>query len=250
MGTLGGLGECASINELGQLDGWNLPPWSKTVENLREQYDLDLDLGGETAVRIWGLASCHGLYAVLFTRHPTDMIEYRITSGERAMLAFGSADPNTEPNVQACLGLSIEERPQASEQREKVLSFLLSSEVLNNVKDQEDQKLIYAAACCAIVDSKTESIRSQARSAFEKLSTLSGADLSDEMSKCTLDPSSIEPRAQQHEGPAAHVFEKCEVCDSGMIWSSPEEAQCAEGHVFGMSDRHAHRKISNIPCLF
>ncbi|KAJ5220548.1 hypothetical protein N7468_009752 [Penicillium chermesinum] len=233
MGTLGGLRGCMSLNPSGELDAWTLPPWSRTVDNFREQYDLDLDLGGETTVRIWGVATCRGLSAVLFTRHPTDMIEYRMSSAERTMIAFGSEELHSLLDLYSRLRSGNGELPPASEQREGVITFLLSCGVCDNIQSHEDQKLVYAAACCAIVDNQKEAIRSQARRALEHLTTLTGADLSIEISKCNADPSHI-PFKPSHlrDSPAAHLFEWCEVCGSSLSWSSPDEAQCAEGHVF------------------
>ncbi|KAJ5379689.1 uncharacterized protein N7496_002117 [Penicillium cataractarum] len=235
LGTMSGLGIVLNLDGSRANNSPRLPQWRKIVEDRLEQFDLDRDLGGQSVARIWGLASYRGVVAVLFSRHPTDMIEYRVTSDEKSVLAFASEDSDYSPDIQTLLAptISATESWSPADQREAVISYVLSSMDEIAEGDPESQRLIYALACCAIVDQKGEAIRSHARQSLIRLAVLTGADLTEEIARCdekspTLSAKSIE----QLSGPGAHMFEKCEICDAGIAWVSATEAQCAEGHLF------------------
>ena len=238
LGTVGGLGTVLSFNQTRIAESLGLPPWKKVIEDLREQFDLDRDLGGEVVARIWGLTSYRGITAVLFTSHPTDMIEYRVASGEKAVIGFISQEAGRTLRLKDVFGTQAAVRAGISprEQREAVVSYVLSwpGEGLEN--DTESQKLIYAAACCAIADGLNDSIRNQARQALERLAVLTGADMSDEMANLDVPSPSISAKTNdQFAQPGAHLFEWCEICDAGIEWFSAKEAQCANGHLFCMT---------------
>lgn len=236
LGTVGGLSAAISLNQVGTNEAQQMPPWGKSVEGRREQYDLDRDLGGQTVARMWGLSSYRGVTAVLFTIHPTDMIEYRVNSDERATIAFAFEDSEHEPGVQALLAptAASQESRSAPGQREAVINFLLHESDWDE-SNAENQKLIYTAACCATVDKQSEAVRSRARQSFERLAALTGADLSEEISKCSLtSPTFSAKSTDQLTQPGGHLFEQCNICDAGIAWFSAKEAQCANGHLFGM----------------
>ncbi|KAJ5174201.1 uncharacterized protein N7482_000078 [Penicillium canariense] len=235
MGTTGGLGAVLNMDDLETDDAQKFPRWSKLMEDRLEQFDLNHDLGGQSVARVWGLASRRGVIAVLFSKHPTDMIEYRITSDDKSTIVFASEDPDYSPDVQTLFApnSSATESWSAQDQREAVIVFLLSSTGQIDKDDKESQRLIYASACCAIVDQQGASIRSQARQSFEQLANLTGADLNEEISKCSDDSVTISAKSiDQLSGPGAHLFERCEICEAGIAWASATEAQCAGGHLF------------------
>lgn len=237
LGTLGGLGAVLGLDGSGTDNAPRLPQWSKIVEDCLEQFDLDRDLGGQSVARIWGLGSYRGVVAVLFSRHPTDMIEYRVTSDEKSAVAFATEDPDYSPDIQTLFApnATATESWSPADQREAVISYVLSNMDQKTEQDPESQRLVYASACCAIVDQKGEAIRTHARQALERLATLTGADLSDEIARCSDESSTISAKSiEQLSGPGAHMFEKCEICDAGIAWISASEAQCAEGHLFGV----------------
>jgi hypothetical protein len=96
LGTMSAVGIVLHLDGPGTEISPRKPQWSTVIEDRLEQFDLDRDLGGQSVARVWGLASYRGVVAVLFTRHPTDMIEYRVTSrsdylGYRVMVPGGSA---------------------------------------------------------------------------------------------------------------------------------------------------------------
>lgn len=235
VGTAGDFGGAIDISESGTLGDWRIPHWKKQVTRHEEGYDLDRDLGGHTVARIWGLAAHRGLTAFSFTTHPTKMIEYRMISTEKTFLGFIDETTGKTPDYHALFMPNSEgnEENFAREQRGKVVSFVLSTTEQGLDANIESEKLCYAAVCCAIVDKHSESVRAQAQKCLERLSRSAGADLSDEISKCT-DGSSTIPAKQSNlrSGPGSHFFEWCEICDAGISWESPKEAQCENGHLF------------------
>ncbi|KAJ5638963.1 uncharacterized protein N7484_006825 [Penicillium longicatenatum] len=234
IGTLGGLGTSITLDQSGALGPWKVPLWMKAVEDFREDYDLDRDLGGYTAARIWGLSMYRGLTAALFTMHPTDMVEYRVSSNEKAIIVFTNENTLEAPDFHTLFTPhSVDSEPQfARDQREKAISSVLASGEQEKGENKEDDKLVYAAACCALVDGHSNSIRAQARECLERLANKTGADLSDEISKCDLESSTISAKStDQQTMPGGHLFEYCEICGTGLTWDSANEAQCANGHL-------------------
>jgi hypothetical protein len=237
LGTMSAVGIVLNLDGSGTENSPRKPQWSTVIEDRLEQFDLDRDLGGQSVARVWGLASYRGVVAVLFSRHPTDMIEYRVTSDERSVLAFASEDPDYSPDIHTLLSpmASATESWSPTDQREAVISYLLSSMDGTAEQDPEIQRLVYASACCAIVDQKGAAIRSHARQSLERLAVLTGADLNEEIARCDEESPTLSAKStEQLNGPGAHMFERCEICDAGIAWVSASEAQCAEGHLFGM----------------
>ncbi|KAJ5083056.1 hypothetical protein N7532_012099 [Penicillium argentinense] len=211
-----------------------LPRWSKHVDNFREQFGLDHDLGGNTVSRIGGLASYRDVIAVLITPNPTDEIQYIVTSDEKSFLgfAFEGVDQNFNANSLFTPRSNEETQPGASK-REKAVEFLISQYEKGDDINEMDQRLIYAAACCSIVDEQSESIRTRARKVLERLAIHLDADLSEEISKCEAGPPQICAKtSDQFARPGGHLFEKCDICDASIPWESPDEAQCENGHLF------------------
>lgn len=237
LGTLGGIGAVLDLNGSGTDITPKTPQWRKVIEDCLEQFDLDRDLGGQSVARVWGIGSYRGVVAVLFSRHPTDMIEYRVTSDEKSALAFATENRNYSPDIHTLFAstATATESWSPADHREAVISYVLSNMDEKAEQDPEAQRLVYASACCAIVDQKGEAIRSHARQLLERLATLTGADLSDEIAKCSDKSPKIPAKPiEQLSGPGSHMFEKCEICDAGIDWISASEAQCANGHLFGM----------------
>lgn len=235
---------CSPLQE-GQI---HHPEWKKQVEDFRERFDIDRDLGGLAVARTWGLATFRGWIVAAFTMHPGDMVEYTTAAEERTTLVFSAAAPDasvTDGPLPAMPNLTEE---HFRKQRERILRFILSHAVaaaseekglLSRSIDLRSAKIVYAAAACTIVEHRNEELLSLARQALERLSAASGGiDLSDEISKCSpltafVDsaPPTIAPKSADVllNGP----FEKCEICGSGIEWYSVQEAQCTTGHLFG-----------------
>jgi Putative zinc-finger of transcription factor IIIC complex len=238
LGTAGGWGEeytCPNLQEEGQL---LQPEWKTQLDNFLDRFDIDHDLGGLAVARIWGLAAYRGLVAAAFTMHPGDMVEYSTTVEERITLVFSSA--TSERRRMDCISLGVPKftKDQIREARENVLEFnlRLAAELQHN--DQWFEKLVYAAAVCVLVEHRNTRLLTLACKALERLSALSGTDLSDEISKCRIQTNSTSVAAKSADkfgAPGADLFEKCDICDSGIEWYSSQEAQCAEGHMFGVS---------------
>ncbi|KAJ5769630.1 hypothetical protein N7520_004189 [Penicillium odoratum] len=234
IGTLGGLGASMTLDQSGALE-LRVPFWMKVLEDFREDYDLGRDLGGNTAARVWGLSAYRGLTAALFTRHPTDMVEYRVASSERSMIIFTNENTKEAPDFHTLFTPhSAQSDPEfARDQREKAISLVLASSEQDMGSNTEDHRLFYATACSAIVDQQSEYIRTQARKCLERLANSTGADLSEEISKCSLKSSTISAKSiDEQKKPGGHIFEYCEICDAGLAWDSVGEAQCANGHLF------------------
>lgn len=236
LGTATARSAVASMEELGVTDNLDLPQWSKIVHNVLEQFDLDRDLGGHVVARLWGLASYRGFIAVLLTRHPSNMIQYNVASDERAIVGFAFEGTDQVPDPDSLVLQRSDKKVQSDgRERERAVTFLLSQCDKGDGIHENDQRLVYAAACCSIVDEQLASTRIQAQRALEHLAVKSGADLSEEISKCEGHPSTISSKSlDQFAQPGGHLFEKCEICDAGIPWVSSMEAQCESGHLFGM----------------
>ncbi|KAJ5621629.1 hypothetical protein N7528_006412 [Penicillium herquei] len=235
MGTVGGLGAAIDLDKSGTLETWRVPQWMDFVQRYREEYDLDRDLRGYNLARIWGLATYQGFTAVVFTMHPTDMVEYRMNSAEGAFVGFIDEATGDVANMHALFLPPADDDGEnsARAKRGQVITSVLSTVEREGGLSPENYKMIYTAACCAITDEQTEQVRHQAREWLERLAEKTGADLTEEISKCADGSSMISAKSSDHlNGPGGYLFERCEVCDAGLIWDSPKEVQCQNGHLF------------------
>ncbi|KAJ5884664.1 hypothetical protein N7495_009174 [Penicillium taxi] len=231
VGTHGGLGAVISLKDIISKGSLVIPQWCKDMNNFRDCHAQKQGWENLTVARIWGLGSWRSVTAVLFTTHPTDMIEYRIGTGNYSYIEIAGAW-NTEMLFRPDPKHSDPE--YARRQREKVITFVLSHVDNLNSEDIEDQKMVYHAACCAIADGQPEAVLSQARKCFERLAVVTGADMSEEMSKCGLKSAKIfAKRIEKQSQPGGHLFEWCGICgDGGIAWSAATVAQCVNGHAF------------------
>ncbi|KAJ5995973.1 hypothetical protein N7499_012114 [Penicillium canescens] len=233
LGTLGGIGLTTEMRQLQNGDQLQRPRWKHIIDDCQEQFDLDLDLGGNSISRIWGLSSYRNVTAILFTRHPTDMLEYRVASDDKSTIVFSS-------ELEHGPATSFLFAPQISNgeslvhvQRESALNFVLPGDDGDVEPDKESQQLVYVAICCTITGSKNKSLLTHARKSLERLAIVTGADLSEEMRKCNGESTAIAARsADQLSGPGGQIFERCDICDAGIGWHSAQEAKCANGHLF------------------
>lgn len=231
LGTTGGYTLTKQVPDSG--DPVPTAPWRTQFDELRDSFDINHDLGGLAIGRIWGLAANRGMIAVAATLHPGDMVDYRSTANELTNITFSPVSRGE--GIPTIHGMPLD-RPQADMQasRERVIGFVLH--VGQELKDCDTwcKRVVYGAACCAIVESENESLRSQARAALEHLAAVTGADLNDEISKCSASPTPVDAKpAEQLHGAGGEVFEKCEICNSGISWYSAQESQCVAGHLFG-----------------
>ncbi|KAJ5781958.1 uncharacterized protein N7518_010441 [Penicillium psychrosexuale] len=229
LGTLGGIGLVTELRQLQSNSALQQPKWKRMIEEFQDDYDLEHDLGGMSVSRIWGLAAYRNMTAAIFTSHPTDMIEYRITSDDRSMIVF-SEESGPTINTQALFAAQI---PDDHNQTGEVIRFVLPGEDGNIEPDMESQRLLYAVACRSIVGEEDKSLRLHTRRSLERLAVVTGADLSDEIFKCNSNPAPVSAKTMdQVTGPGGHIYEKCEVCDAGIGWPSAQLAQCANGHLW------------------
>ena len=237
LSTNGGYGATKLFNDSTDGSPLSQPPWKDSFDSYCEQFDIDRDLGGMVTGRIWGLACRDEVLAAAFTMHPKDMVEYRTAAEERTVITFTQLDKQREGEGdidirQKTTDLSPEELRM---RREAVIGYILYSDKAAHGNSLLSNKVIYAAACCAIVDCENEELVAQAQVSLEWLATATGAYLSDEISKCNSASNTIEPKpADELTGPGKQLFEQCDICDAGIGWYSVKETQCANGHLFGM----------------
>lgn len=235
-GTSGGYGATKEFNDLGDQTSLSPPPWKASFDDYCEQSDIDRDLGGMVTGTIWGLGCHDGVIATAFTMHPKDLVEYRTAAEERTVITFTPLDPRRDEHG---TGSSLEVADHSPEflrmKREAVLGYILHAEQGLDGSSSLSKKVVYAAACCAIHESENEELLDRARMSLEWLATATGADLNEEISKCTPGANTIEPKStEQLQGPGGEMFEQCDMCDAGIAWDSTQEAQCVNGHLFGM----------------
>lgn len=238
LSTIGGYGATKTFNDLSNGNNFSQPPWKNSFDNYCEQFDIDRDLGGMVIGRIWGLACHAGQLAVAFTMHPKDMVEYRTSVEERTVITFAqlSQQHGEEDNTEVRQETTGHSPESLHVRREAVLGYILHSEQVSDKGNILSPKVVYAAICCAILESENEELLSQARKSLEWLATATGADLSEEISKCVPDSSTIEAKSAEQltgQGEGEQLFEQCDICDAGIAWYSVQEAQCSNGHLFG-----------------
>ncbi|KAL4865399.1 hypothetical protein BDV12DRAFT_149446 [Aspergillus spectabilis] len=237
-GTVGGYAAIKPLVKSVATDRPSHAPWSDQIDDIRERFDIDRDLGGLAVSRVWGLASTQGLIAAAVTLHPGDMVEYRTNAEDRLTVVFSTANGmrlNTE-DVPLLSGSPSKSIDFLRERREVVLRYILQGEDDNGARRALSPKVLYAAACCAIVQSENAELLSNARNVLERLAVTSRIGMTDEIAKCSAPGSTIEAKpADVLNAPGGDMLEKCEVCEAGIIWYSAQEAQCATGHVFGRS---------------
>ncbi|KAJ5138239.1 Transcription factor IIIC zinc-finger [Penicillium bovifimosum] len=231
LGTLGGLGLMAELHQLQSGNALRRPKWKLITEEYQEDYDLENDLGEMSVSRIWGLAAYRNVTAAIFTSHPTDIIEYRITSDDRSLLVFSEEGEHTT-DPQALFAPQTPDCQTANwNQTRELIRFVLPGDGDDIGTDMESQRLVYAVACRAIVGEEDKSLRAHVQHALEHLALVTGADLSEEISKCKDRPSPVPAKSEdQLNGKGGHIYERCEVCDAAIGWPSIEFAQCGNGH--------------------
>ncbi|KAJ0413643.1 transcription factor IIIC subunit delta N-term-domain-containing protein [Aspergillus carlsbadensis] len=233
LGTIEGHGAIKAFVYGEEADEPSRAPWKNQIEDIRERFDIDRDLGGLAVSRIRGLASVQGIVATAITLHPGDMVEYRSSVEDRLIILFSTSDgQSTLPEYVPFLRGSLRSPPEfLTECRDIVLRYILRSG--NDAKQALSPKVRYAAACCAIVQSQCLELLSNAREVLESLASNHGVDLTDEIAKCSQPGSFIDAKpAELLDAANDNVFERCEICSSGIGWDSAQEAQCASGHVF------------------
>ncbi|OJJ54242.1 hypothetical protein ASPSYDRAFT_161355 [Aspergillus sydowii CBS 593.65] len=181
----GSVGGYAAVKALTDREAPSRAPWNGQVEDIRERFDIDRDLGGLAIARVWGLASIHGLVAAVVTLHPGDMVEYRTNAEERLTVLFSTA--SGQP-------LDLE-------------SYILGDHA--GTKNALSPKVLYAAACCAIVQSQKSGLVSSAQRVLERLAATSDVDMTAEIAKCSAPGSTIEPRSTDIlNAPGGDIFER------------------------------------------
>ena len=207
-------------------------PWQNQLDDIRERYDFDRDLGGLAVARAWGLASYNGMVAAGITVHPGDMIEYRTAAEERLTIIISTPDRSQSDGVDS---QPADSPSDLQHRREAVLGYILHFEDNDEGRQSLSPKILYATACCTIVESTDAALVYQAHKVLVRLATVTGADLNDELSKCSISKNKIAPKSTEAlDAPGGQMFERCDICGAGIDWYSSKEAQCATGHVFGM----------------
>ncbi|KAL4963490.1 uncharacterized protein BDV14DRAFT_90611 [Aspergillus stella-maris] len=210
-------------------------PWNAQAEDLRDRFDIDRDLGGLAVSRVWGVTSVQGLVAAVVTQHPGDIIEYRTNAEDRLAIIFSTVNEQggNLKQVSFLRETSTGSIELQNERRDVVLQYILGDRA--GTKTKLSPKVLYAAACCAIVQSQDAKLIKKAKNVLEVLAAMNQVDLREEIAKCSEPGSSIEPKSTGAlDGNGGEIFERCEVCDTGIAWYSAHEAQCVTGHVFGM----------------
>ncbi|KDB21675.1 hypothetical protein H109_06389 [Trichophyton interdigitale MR816] len=214
----------------------------RNVEDFRDRFDLDYDLGGMSTARTWGLCSHRGWIATCATFHPTDMVQHTTSSQERTTIFFAppslERSDHTEPglpwHMPAITSSSIQQSAG------KVIAFTLANKQPQSPDDPWLRKLLYAAASATIFYSALGS-SSHAKEVLQDLACESSIDLGLEISMLEdlakgsgkLNAVTIPPKpTEKLESNGAGIFEQCDICGGGIEWFSPVESQCVGGHLF------------------
>ena len=239
LATLGGVGLTAELSQIQNDNALQQPQWKRMIEDFQEQFDLDYDLGGMLVSRIWGLASCRNITAAIFTNHPTDMVEYRVSSDDNATIVFSEEFGRVADTRAVFIPRTLDGQVLSHDQVGAVIRFVLPGADGDVEPDEESQRLIYVVACRTIVGEGDKSLRAHAQRSLERLAVVTGADLTEEISKCNVRPSLVAAKSTDHvNGPGGHIYERCEVCDAAMGWCSTHQARCANGHIWRKSTIH------------
>lgn len=233
LGTLGGAGLTTELNQVHTGKSLQQPQWKRMIEDFQEQFDLEHDLGGMLVSRIWGLAAYRDITATIFTHHPTDMVEYRVSSDDASTIVFSEEFGRITDTRNLFTPQVPSGQATGHDRIGEMLRLVLPSDDDDVDPDEESQQLIYVIACRVIVGESDKSLRAHAQRCLERLAIVTGADLTEEISKCGSPPSLMAAKSVSHiTGPGGHIYEKCDACDAGMGWCSIQQAQCANGHVW------------------
>lgn len=226
-------------------DARRTPHWYSQIAEFRDRFDLDYDLGGNAIARVWGLDTHRGWISACFTLHPSDMVEYTTATEERVIVIFSPAEEPGPADQEVALPWAVPtlDSDRVKDSYRKVLQFTLNLDYTKYFQNIWEQKILYAAACCAAVTSLDNELLSLSKHAFIYLAHESGADLTEEILKCDTSSSAAGGESSgsmissktrsQLQGTGSQLFETCEICGNGIEWYSGEESQCSEGHQFG-----------------
>ncbi|WEW62037.1 hypothetical protein PRK78_007537 [Emydomyces testavorans] len=220
--------------------------WQRQMEHFRSRFDLDQDLGGMSATRIWGLDTYRGWLAACFTIHPTDMAEHLTPSHERLRVVFAPLRDELRDHTR--LGMPwhrpVLNHNDVENARQVVLQYILDEEHRRLSDDPWLKRIVYVASCCVITQSKYDvELAHRAKLALSWLHECTGLDFTEETSSLDdaqdFNTKNAPPRrisatpTEETNRFASDVFEKCEICGARMEWCSATESQCVEGHLFG-----------------
>ncbi|KAI9872282.1 MAG: hypothetical protein M1830_001825 [Pleopsidium flavum] len=234
------------------LTSHSLPQWQKNMAECLTKFNIRHDLGGLAFTKTWGLANLGNYAAACITLHPGDMVEYTITSAERAMIVFGhQATFNGGPSDSHLLPWTA--TPPVSRELSTICSEFVTS-VLRFPRERFDKlckRIVYAAACVGTFPTYVDrSVVDLSEDAFGWLANHDGVDMSEELVLCgrsrqryDLDGGvgvgeaakvNISARSREilQSNAAQGALEVCEICGEGIGWHSLQEARCALGHAY------------------
>ncbi len=229
------------------------PQWQKSMADCLTKFNIRRDLGGLAFMKTWGLANLRNYAAACITLHPGDMVEYTISSAERATIVFGY-----QATIEGGLSDSYLLPWTATQRQSRELSMICSefvSSVLGFPREglgKVCKRILYAAACVStFVPDVDRSLVDLSGDALRWLANHDGVDMSEELGLCArlresydLDDNvgvgvvakgNISARSRQTlvSNDAQDVLEVCAICGEGIGWYSLQEARCAVGHVYG-----------------
>lgn len=220
--------------------------WRKGFETFVSEFNLENDLGGMAAARIWGLAAFLNWTATCFTLHPTDMAEHLIPSVERLRIVFCPSSDETEDHTEQGMPWHppTYEPEHIGRARHPVLKYILDEQHRQYSNDPSLKRLVYGAICCVIVQETYSSALVQlAKSALSWLDQCTGTDLTEEISLLETVELDGEDMARSRSVPirrtddidihGREIRENCSICDHEIEWYSPLQSQCVFGHLFG-----------------
>lgn len=226
----------------------------KQALQLRAKYDRQNDYGGLTVIKSWGLATYNEYAAMCVTLHPGDMVDYLLTSEERATILFSTCDNSSLDTEFEAFAW---ERASASDETATTQKAILKA-IFNNERQSKlnsaglSDRIIYAAACASMLLWDVESVQhlSLVKIVLERLEQKTNIDLGLEINACLhlLRSPNIEmeeatavvaeatgSRNKEDLATAVKLFDVCSICAHAIKWQSLSEARCSEGHYFGSS---------------
>lgn len=238
------------------LDSFDLPHSTlhKQALQLRAKYDRQNDYGGLTVIKFWGLATYKQYAAMCVTLHPGDMVDYFLTSEERATILFSTCDHN-------CLGTELEaflwERDTDSDETVTTQRVILKA--IFDIERQSkldsaglSDRIIYAAVCASMLLWDAERVQhlSLAKTVLERLEQKINIDFGLEINAClrllrspnikmeeaaAVVAEATGSRNKEDLVTAVKVFDVCSICAHAIKWQNLIEARCSQGHYFGLS---------------
>jgi len=122
------------------------------VDSLKEKYNAENALGGHVVTKTWGIASFNGLVATCISLHPTNSIEFLMSSEGSAVILFEDRKDTGDDHDPDKFPWQLSPKVDEPKTYKTILDCILDGPLLRSLDlSAFDFKIIYAAICAAVL---------------------------------------------------------------------------------------------------